>query len=486
MSRSRRVSQVVLVLADGVGADYLRPLLERGELPALDRLARVPAGGPMRSAASVFPSTTGPAHLPFLTGRFPGPCNIPGIRWFDPERYGRRAFGTGRFRSYMGLGSYLAARDLSPEVRTVFELVADHACIGGHARRGVGPGRNLTRWSKAVTSFSSFVSEDWTRSDRIAARRLIESVRRGTRFVFASLYGADAAAHKWGSGAQMLDGCRRVDRAVGAVLEHLDRTGRGDDTLLLVVSDHGHTDTQTHFDLHALVERTVGPTLAHPTVWRGYFGGAAAAVMVSGNAMAHVYVRGEDWARPRHLDEPGPELSRLLDALLAEPAVDQIIGRSARGGAVVASARGRAHVRSVAGRIDYRPDAGGDPFGYAPALAGQRSREDWLAGTWDTDYPDAPVQVLQLLDSQRSGHLIVTARPGFDLRARFEKPPHRGSHGALHRLHLMTPLLSSVALAGGPARTVDVMPTMLDALGVELPPDIDGRSLWLAATEAGR
>jgi arylsulfatase A-like enzyme len=75
----------------------------------------------------------------------------------------------------------------------------------------------------------------------------------------------------------------------------------------------------------------------------------------------------------------------------------------------------------------------------------------------------------------------VTARPGYDLRARFEKPSHRGSHGSLHRLHLMTPLLANHPLAAGPARTVDILPTVLDALGIRSPAEIDGRSLWPAA-----
>ena len=65
--------------------------------------------------------------------------------------------------------------DLSPGVRTLFELVPGHACIRGHVRRGVRSGRNLTRWSKALTSVASFLTEDWTRSDRIAARLLGEA-----------------------------------------------------------------------------------------------------------------------------------------------------------------------------------------------------------------------------------------------------------------------------------------------------------------------
>lgn len=481
MSASARITQVVIVLADGVGLDLLQRLAERGRLPALSRLSVLSGDGAMRGATSVFPSTTGPAHLPFLTGRFPGPCNMPGIRWFDPARYAAGLFAKERFRSYMGPGNLLAACDLAPDVRTVFELVRDHASIGGNLRRGVRRSRNLTRWSRVAVSLSSYLTESRTRSDAIAAARTTEAVRRRVALVFAVFYGIDAAAHRWGGGREVEEACERIDRAVGNLLDRIEASGRAAETLLLFVSDHGHSPTSVHLDLHGLVERLAGRTLAHPTLWRGLVD-AQAAVMVSGNAMAHVYLRGENWTAPKWLDAPGPELERLVEALLAEPAVDQLIGAGAHGGAVVLSARGSARIRRTAGAIAYEADPGGDPFGYPAALIGTRDARAWLADTWHSDYPDAPAQVLQILQSARAGHLIVTARPGYDLRARFEKPPHRGSHGALHRLHLMTPLLANHPLAAGPARTVDILPTVLDALGVRVPPGIDGRSMWPTAS----
>jgi hypothetical protein len=481
MSIPKRVSQVVVVLADGVGPELLQGLADRGRLPAIRRLAASATGPAIRSAVGAFPSTTGPAHLPFLTGRFPGPCNMPGIRWLDPARYAAGLLAKGRFRSYMGPGNLLASRDLAPGVRTVFELVRDHASIGGNLCRGVRRSRNLTRWSRAVVSIASYLGESRTRSDAIAAARLYQAVRRGVTFVFAVFYGIDAAAHKWGGGHEVEAECERVDRVVGDLLDRLESGGRAAETLVLFVSDHGHSPTGVHLDLHGLVERSAGRTLAHPCLWRGLVD-AKAAVMVSGNAMANVYLRGEGWTAPKPLDAPGAGMARLVDALLAEPAVDQVFGTGAHGGAVVISARGRARIRRVPAGVAYDPDPGDDPFGYPAAFAGTRDERSWLADTWGTDYPDAPVQVLQILESARAGHLLVTAKPGCDLRARFEKPPHRGSHGSLHRLHLMTPLLASHPLAPGPARTVDILPTVLAALGIPAPAGIEGRSLWPAAT----
>ncbi len=484
MSTPTPISQAVILLADGVGPGLLQRLAARGRLPGLSRLGAPGGDRSIRGAVGAFPSTTGPAHLPFLTGRFPGPCNMPGIRWFDPARYAAGLFATGRFRSYMGPGNLLAARDLAPGVRTVFELVRDHASIGGNMCRGVRRARNLTRWSRVAVSFASYLGESRALSDAIAASRLIQAVRRRVAFVFAVFYGIDASAHKWGGGREVEAACERVDRVVGDLLDRLETEGRAAETLVLLVSDHGHSPTDVHLDLHGLVARVAGRTLAHPCLWRGLVD-AQAAVMVSGNAMANVYLREEGWTAPKTLDAPGAGLARLTEALLAEPAVDQVIGAGVRGGAVVMSARGRARIRRVPGGIAYDPDPGGDPFGYPAEFAGTRDERTWLADTWGSDYPDAPVQVLQILESARAGHLVVTARPGCDLRARFEKPPHRGSHGSLHRSHLMTPLLANHPLTPGPARTVDVLPTVLAALGIPAPAGIEGRSLWPALAPGG-
>jgi len=50
------------------------------------------------------------------------------------------------------------------------------------------------------------------------------------------------------------------------------------------------------------------------------------------------------------------------------------------------------------------------------------------------------------------------------------------SHGALHREHMRVPLLVNRPVAGTPRRTVDVMPTALAHLGVEVPRGLDGES----------
>ena len=110
---------------------------------------------------------------------------------------------------------------------------------------------------------------------------------------------------------------------------------------------------------------------------------------------------------------------------------------------------------------------GGDVEGSADAT---------FDATREGNYPDAIVQILSLAGSPRAGDVILSAAPGWDFRARYEPIPHRSSHGALHRDHMMVPLLLNRPAAGTPRRTTDLFASALDALGVQAPASLDGGS----------
>ena len=76
--------------------------------------------------------------------------------------------------------------------------------------------------------------------------------------------------------------------------------------------------------------------------------------------------------------------------------------------------------------------------------------------------------------------MAVCARHGFDLRGRFEYQPHNGSHGGLHRDHMLVPALVNGQWARNRIRTVDLFPSILAALGKPIPPGVDGSAVAIA------
>src|ERR1700742_2643818 len=156
----------------------------------------------------------------------------------------------------------------------------------------------------------------------------------------------------------------------------------------------------------------------------------------------------------RKLDE---RYAALASALLARPSIDLML-RPGDDGAIVSHAtRGSAVVWHDARGYHYVRESG-DPLGIAMNVHDASSDAAYDA-TIDTDYPDSVVQIAHLVSSPRAGEIILSAARDWDLRARYEPIPHLSSHGALHRDHMMVPLLVNRPIGSTPRRTVDVMPS---------------------------
>ena len=279
---------VIILVADGARPDTLAAAMDDGTLPSL---ARVRAEGAYHAVASAFPSVTGPAYTPFLMGRFPGPVGLPGLRWFDRER--RTASFPHYTRSYVGSEMRKVDRDLDPEAPTLFELtdtsMAALNVIGRGLRRRQRLGRGPRFALRAARTHFSGNVRGWLGIDReIGAEVARRVVRHWPEVTFCALTGIDKTSHAAGHDAPVVrEAMRIVDETVAAMRAGLERAGVWDDTHLWVVSDHGHSPVREHEDLAGLLHAWGHGTISHPWV----FGrGRDAAVMVSGNAMAHIYL----------------------------------------------------------------------------------------------------------------------------------------------------------------------------------------------------
>jgi hypothetical protein len=464
--------RVILLIADGVRPDTLCAAMDAGVVPAMRRMREE---GGMHQMTSTFPSVTGPAYAPFLMGRFPGPVGLPGLRWFDRARTACRF--PDYSRSYVGYQMGAMDGDLDPSAPTIFEIEPDSAAALSGIARGLSRKRKMARLTPltalraALTHFRGNVA-GWLDVDREVSRLVVEHVaEHATRFVFAAFTGVDKTSHAWGHDSpRVLDALRIVDDTIAAIRADLEARGQWRDTWLWVTSDHGHSPVRMHEDLAGLVEQQGFRVLAHPWLLRPR---ANAAVMVSGNAMAHVYLHLERRERP-FLAGLGEAERRLADTLVQRDSVDLLLVPLDAGSCEIRSGRGTAVVRRQGGRYSYERRQG-DPLRLGRDVADANSAEAH-ALTRGTDYPDAIVQIAWLASAPRCGDLVLSAARGWDFRARYEPIPHVSSHGALHREHMLVPLLTSRPFSRAPVRTTDLMPTALAILGHPAPPMLDGES----------
>ncbi|MEJ7875870.1 MAG: alkaline phosphatase family protein [Solirubrobacterales bacterium] len=478
-----------MILADGARAETFEELLAAGDLPAISE--HIVGRGSYRRGTSVFTSTTGPAHIPLLTGCFPGTVGVPGYRWFDRDAY--RGWGPAAphaLRSYNGPEVAFLAKDMDLSQPTLYELMPDAIGVFGLMNRGLDKERNLNRREKPFIWSHSHWFHDYSRADRWAGDALVRAARAKSRFRFIAFPGIDWNCHYIGEDcAEAIESYRGIDAAVGRAAEALIREGTYGDTMITIVSDHGHRKVDTHSDIAVALGARHGIRTAYHS-WPAFRPSFDCVVCVSGNGMAHIYLRGEDssWRTRPSREVISRRHPGLLEWLVGEPAVDIVATRGeAEGGLVVESRRGIADLRETRtdGRIHYAARADGDPFGFA-GLSGTMSLRKALEVTVDTEYPDALAQIAQLFRTRRTGDIVISASPGFDLRERFEWPEHFSSHGGLIRDHMLVPFASSVPLEDGPVRTADIATTLLDYLGVPVPSGVDGVSRLRRALSAER
>lgn len=462
---------LVLILFDGARADAFDAPFARGEL---GHLARLRSEGGLHTVTTVFPSVTGPAYAPFLTGRYPGPLGLPGLRWYD--RAHARCKVPPYCRSYLGAEMRHMDRDLDPGAPTLFELAPSRftamSMISRGARGREQMGRNARLlWNLARTHWRGD-ARAWFAIDELAARTARARILgNDPAITFLALLALDKCSHAAGHASP--DAHRALvalDQIVGALRNNLERAGRWERTHLWIASDHGHAPVHSHDDLAGAIRDAGHRVVAHPWVFTPR---AHVAVMVSGNAMAHVYLEPAERVR-RWWPRLTERWAALAGALLEREAVDLLLlPHGVDRCEVRARQRGTAFVERHGDRIAYRP-ATGDPLGLGeqPPLDSVECHEATLAG----HYPDALVQIMALAGAPRAGDIIVSAAGGWDLRARYEPIPHVSTHGALLREHMLVPLLINRPVPGQPRRTVDVMPSVLRALGIPQPSNLDGRS----------
>lgn len=455
---------IIILVADGVRTDTLRAAIASGALPAM---ARMLEQGGLHEITSVFPSVTGPAYTPFLMGRHPGSVGMPGLRWYDRSR--KDCAGPGHSRSYVGIDMRLADQDLDPAAKTVFELVPNSLAAMSVVTRGLHPSRCFTRGPAfaARTAWTHFRGdvEGWLEIDRHVARRLLAKMRElKPDFVFAAFTGVDKVSHARGHESDdVIAALGIVDEAISGMRRDLEAAGTWEATHLWVVSDHGHTPIDAHEDLVGVLRQLGHRPIAHPLIFTR---DPRTAVMVSGNAMAHLYLDLET-RRRRWWPSLASQWSGLAASLLARDSTDLLLLPYGETRCEIRSrAAGSAMVEWTEGVYSYRPGSG-DPLGIGERVG--IGEDEAYSITLGSDYPDALVQIARLAPSPRSGDIIISAARNWDLRAGFEPIPHISSHGAMHRDHMLVPLLTSRPLQVAPLRTVDLLPLALDALSIPHP-----------------
>lgn len=488
--------QVILFVVDGMDAGRTDGLIDEGRLPHIRRRF-VERGTRFTQAFGVFPSVTYANCTSIITGRFPGDHGIIGNTWYDPS--------TATFHDYRSAGSYLNVNQHLP-VPTLFELVPDHPTLNLRYIMSYGADMNYALGTRAKILW-------WFNMHEAVDRQIIYDMRKALRAIRAKevwpaltvvyLPSVDEVGHHHGPGSEAYArAMENVDRIIGRFTDAYAEAGLDGSTYYVLLSDHSMVATpdDRRFDLvrwfREEARQRVWTSAALPAEEekrRAVLTRYDMILNINAGRIARIYLPGREnetnvekatrrakWLREQH----------ALEFLLANPAVDLRMTPHTPHGVDIASKNGHAVIaQDGCHPMVYRfGQYDGDPL----AWRGSAKLQTYLDGeslpsdlalplTADTDYPDLIGQAIELFQSDRGGDVILTAAADWTFH-----PTWKGGHGSALRRDMQIPLyVAGPGIDAGcvetPVRSVDVVPTILEWLGVDVPAEhaigLDGKSL---------
>ena len=217
---------VILISFDGT-----RPAAVQG-LPAFRRIAT--DGAWAERLIPAFPSNTFPNHVTFVTGVSPDRHGIVNNSFDDPLR--------GRYE-YAADPTWIEVEPLWSLAARAGVVSAAYYWVGseGAWRSGLAP----RHWKTFDTA-----TGETAKVEEILAWLDLPDARERPRLITSWFHGADGASHRFGPDSEIVAGVlAKQDLALGALLDGLEERGLSGSTTVLVVSDHGMTETQHTADL---------------------------------------------------------------------------------------------------------------------------------------------------------------------------------------------------------------------------------------------
>lgn len=434
--------RVAVIGLDGTPYSFLKRLLDEGAMPNLARILE--AGGSLHRMNSVYPTVSSVAWASFMTGMNPGAHNIYGFVDRKPRSYDLY-FPNARSLQAPTLWQRLAEHGKRMVVINVPVTYptrhVDGVMVGCFLCTDIekiSTDPAVVRWLKehgyridADTKVARSHKPDFLGELNLTLEKreeaLFHFLRTPWDYFQCHIMETDRLQHFFWEEMEQGDArfapeflaiYRRVDDLIGRVRRELP-----EDVPLFVLSDHGFcTIRQEVFLNRHLIDAGFLRMRPGSSELLSDIDGAATTAYSLIPGRIYVNLKGRE---PAGIVEPGAAFEEVRERL----------------------------ARSL---LDLR-----DPEGRAIIEKVLRREEIYHGGAADAA-PD----------------LVAVPADGFDLKGRFRAPElfQRSPLNGMHTFH-DSMLLADRALPAAPDSIVDVMPTLLDLMGIPAPAGLDGRSL---------
>ena len=465
---------VTIFLIDGLSKSIFKKQLAAGKLPNLQKL--IEKSTYIEHGIGAFPSMTGYAFYPFLTGVDATKSGILGLRWFDRSR------DAGNLRHYVGRTNIQMNKDIHPTPKTLFEKYDAYytASINTYMNRGVHHAE-MTGWAHTTSKYQQqsvfkglrqipfmgeTLSKDHFQHETLVMDKTLQQLAKNPKVQWVTFPSPDASNHVLGTTAEYYQLLTHIDSLIGVFIAEVSRLGQADSRMIAVVTDHGISDVSKNLDISAELKKRFGIDLIRGEAThlytdkltekltdfidkQGYF-------VINGNLSAYIYLRDTGkkptppyWRNRQTFETleqyPCTVLGKkttihLPQTLAAMEGVELVACKKNDSTVTVFSAKGR-------GDIVFNTQFGykykvinEDPLTYAKDSVLSKmmqtdyfSAHQWLEASLNTPYPDAIFRLYQLMLAEKVGDLLITSKTGYDLAADYEifVKNYKGGHGGL-------------------------------------------------------
>ena len=470
---------ISILLLDGLSKTIFEENLQKGKLPNIQQL--IAQGTYVKNGIGSFPSMTGYAFYPFITGEDATKSGIYGLRWFD------RSLEKGNLRNYVGRTNIHMNRDIFPDPKNIFELSnGQYTCsINSYMNRGVKH-TELTGWKHTTSKyghqslfkglaripfFGKKITADFFEHETYTMALAKEQLIKNPKVQWVTLPSLDAMHHIHGTTNQYAKLLLHVDSLVGDFIATIAQLEQSNTRGIALITDHGISDVHKNLDLrenfkndlglelergksvHLLTDKLNQP-LKKFAEKDGYF-------VINGNLSAYLYFKdptlkgsAEAWRKKLKFAQLATYPTakgeiNIVDYLSKTEGIGMLAVEQNDTTIWVQYKDKTAQIIKKEEKYKYQPIKK-DPLGYSLDTAaiklidGQfHTADEWLAKTIKTNYPDAIYRLYELMSQSNVGDLIICSEKGYDLAADYELfvGNYKGGHGGLHKDLLNVPYL---------------------------------------------
>lgn len=504
MVKTSRVKQVILIILDDIRASHMFELINAGKLPNIAELTE--NGIVSNNCVTSYPSITFPCYGNIMTGSysgyFPKEGNaVPQYHWLDrtdPPKIGKKP---PFYRNYSDRSKVLKINtDIGKNVKTIFEQAPEGNMLSSFCFLYRGAHFVMPKVVSDVESIFKNISKGFTNPNIYFSNNEVPLISVGYVMHTDDIMHEKGFAHP-----DYINLIIKCDQYLGSLLETLKKTGYYDSTAIGIITDHGNFKADTVLRLDNFFDEN-GLVPYNRNNGSGDFD-------VNFGSMGFFNFHGDTWyhhpteeqLKNYKVSGKGKGRINLIKILWNIPGVKLMYYREdefkADFGRIKIFRKDEKNGKIYEGKIEYNgfgrkqkttysyDDI--DIFDYELNLNRNIQNkayiiDDWLKLTNQIDFPIVVDQIPRYFKNPRSCDIVVSTlgNPVFN----YEHGKTSGGSPFSHDIGLRKSMIVPFIIGGSPeipslqlsyCKTTDMVPTLLDLLGIKPHESVVGRSILI-------